>query len=222
MLARAGGARDSALSIDIARAFPDDGIVTRGGRCADLPRGRYTWIVDDVDGGGVEHGPPRCSRSVGVLRDGMPFAGAVYDQVTHWLFTACVGRGAWLNDRPLYAGHGLGSPRALAAADASGDDGGWRWPTMRADGRPGAPSTALRLCHVVVGRVGAVYHAGVSLMEIAGAAPIVLEAGGVLTRADGTPVFPGWPTPALAARVAILAGHPVTYTQALRDVHGGR
>lgn len=208
------------LATDIARAFPDDGIVTGGGRFADFPRGRYTWIVDDADGGG--DGQPGCSRSVGVLRDGMPFAGAVYDRVTRRLFTACVGRGAWLNDRPLYAGRGLRSPRAPIAVDAADDDGGWSWRTMRVDRCRRAGSIALRLCYVAVGDVDAVRDPGVSLMAIAGAAPIVFEAGVVLTRADGTPLFPNWPVPALSARVAILAGNPIIHTQALRDGLGTR
>ena len=160
--------------------------------------------------------------SVGVLRDGMPFAGAVYDPVTRWLFTACVGRGAWLNDRPLYAARALRSPRALIAVDAPRDEALSPWRGIRLDRGRRHGSIALRLCYVAQGGVDAVHDPGVSLIDIAAAAPIVMEAGGVLTSADGTPLFPHWPGPALSARVAIVAGNPTVhraFTEALRGRH---
>jgi myo-inositol-1(or 4)-monophosphatase len=221
-LALTGGALHSARVTEIARTFPDDGIVDGAQQLiGGLPRGRYTWIVDDASGRDkLDRGRPESSVSIGVLRDGLPFVGAVYDGVTRWLFTACVGRGAWLNDRPLYAGRGLRSPRALIAVDAPGDDSPWRWRGMRVDGCHRVGSIALRLCYVALGGVDAVHDPGVSLTDIAGAAPIVTEAGGVLTSDTGAPLFPGWPAPALSARVAILAGNPAIHGQALRDVLG--
>src|SRR5438270_834653 len=54
----------------------------------------------------------------------------------------------------------------------------------------GAGSTALHLCYVALGAVDFVHDDGASLADIAGAAPVLLEAGGVLTTDDGVPVFP--------------------------------
>jgi myo-inositol-1(or 4)-monophosphatase len=223
-LAVTGRALYTAPVTEIARAFPDDGIVQgEEGLTGGIPRGRYTWIVDHARGADeLQHGPPGSAVSVGVLRDGMPFAGAVYDEVTRWLFMACVGRGAWLNDRPLYAGRGLRAPRALIAVDAPGAGGPWPWRGLRVDGCRRAGSMALRLCYVALGGVDAVHDPGVSLMDIAGAAPVVTEAGGVLTSETGAPLFPDWPAPTLSARVAILAGNPAIHRQALRDAVGAR
>jgi fructose-1,6-bisphosphatase/inositol monophosphatase family enzyme len=84
---------------------------------------------------------------------------------------------------------------------------------MRAAACPDEPtavaSPALALCYVALGDLDVVHERSVSLMDIAGAAPIVLEAGGVLASESGAPLFPGWPAPALSRSVAILAGRPI-------------
>src|SRR5262249_45818335 len=51
-------------------------------------------------------------------------------------------------------------------------------------------STALHLCYVALGALAVVHDHGASLWDIAGAAPIVLEAGGRLTTAAGDELFP--------------------------------
>jgi fructose-1,6-bisphosphatase/inositol monophosphatase family enzyme len=129
----------------------------------------------------------------------MPFAGAVYDPAACWLFTACAGRGAWLNDRPLYAG-----------AD------------IPVEPRRRRPSIALRLCAVALGGRGVIHERDASLMDVAGAAAIVMEAGAVLTSASGEPLFPHWPAAAPSMRIALVAGHPACHQEALRGVVGRR
>ena len=89
----------------IAATFPDDAVV---GAEPGQPGGRshalHAWVVAP---GGAAHsgglGLPGFAVSIGVLRSGLPFVGAVYDPLARWLFTACAGRGAWLNERPLQA-----------------------------------------------------------------------------------------------------------------------
>ncbi len=67
-----------ALGREIARAFPTDGFVGEEGPIGE-PRGeaRYAWILDPIDGtNNFARGMPGFAVSVGVLRDGLPFAGA--------------------------------------------------------------------------------------------------------------------------------------------------
>src|SRR5262249_45608288 len=52
-------------------------------------------------------------------------------------------------------------------------------------------STALHLCYVAMGALDVVHDHRSTLWDVAGAAPIVLEAGAVLTQADRSPLFPG-------------------------------
>jgi hypothetical protein len=49
-----------------------------------------------------------------------------------------------------------------------------------------------------------------------------MEAGGVLSSADGAPLFPAWPALSLSGRVDIVAGNPAVhraFTERLPDCH---
>src|ERR671923_113025 len=72
------------LGREIARLFPTDGLVGEEGPIGEArPRARYAWVLDPIDGtNNFARGLPGFAVSVGVLRDGMPFAGAVYDPLS--------------------------------------------------------------------------------------------------------------------------------------------
>ena len=160
----------------------------------------------------------------GVLRDGMPFAGAVYDPVARWLFTGCAGRGAWLNDRPLrvrsqpLAGDSFFAIRTPCEGGVPEYVESWlRRYRVRRFG-----STALHLCYVALGGLDFVHDDRASLWDVAGAAPVVLEAGGVLTTDEGAAVFPVSAAQSAGAPIALLAGHPASHADAVRDVRAAR
>jgi myo-inositol-1(or 4)-monophosphatase len=210
------------LATGIAHDFPDDAVVGEEGPAAE---GRsetlYSWIVDAGDGArGFERGLPGFSVSVGVLRNRQPFAGAVYDPITRWLFTACAGRGAWLNDRPLRTRpSALSQGSTFAIRTPLGDgvprfvDDWLRRYRLRQFG-----SAALHLCYVALGALDLVYDHRAPLADIAGAVPILLEAGGVLTTVGGEPLFPATATQLAGAPVGFVAGNPASHAQALGDV----
>jgi fructose-1,6-bisphosphatase/inositol monophosphatase family enzyme len=56
------------------------------------------------------------------------------------------------------------------------------------------------------------------LADLAGAAAVVLEAGGVLTGVHGTPVFPGTREQLSGDPMAILAGNRESHADALADI----
>jgi myo-inositol-1(or 4)-monophosphatase len=210
------------LAAEIQRAFPDDAIIGEEAGLSTGPRHAiYRWVLDPVDGtNNFARGLPGFSVSIGVLRNGMPFAGAVYDPITRWLFAACAGRGAWLNDRPLRTSPAPLSAGSLIAVRTPFEDGippfveDWlRRHRLRRFG-----STALQLCYAAMGGLDLVYDHRASLWDIAGAAPVLLEAGGVLTLADGMPLFPVTAARRDSAPVALLAGNPTSHAQALADV----
>jgi len=215
-----------ALGSEIARLFPTDGLVGEEGPIGDSSRqARYAWILDPIDGtNNFVRGMPGFAVSVGVLRDRMPFAGGVYDPVARWLFTACAGRGAWLNDRPLRVrvepgpGGPVFSVRSPCESGVPDFIDGWlRRHRLRRFG-----STALHLCYVALGGLDFVHDDRASLWDIAGAVPVLLEAGGVLTTDDGAPVFPITTAQAAGEPIALLAGHPASHAAALRDVRASR
>jgi hypothetical protein len=53
---------------------------------------------------------------------------------------------------------------------------------------------------------------------VAGAAAVVLEAGGVLTLDGGEPLFPATAAQLAGAPLAVLAGNRTSHSQALADL----
>ena len=210
------------LATEIARAFPDDAVVGEEGQLED-GRGEalYSWVLDPIDGtNNFGRGLPGFAVSIGVLRNRQPFAGAVYDPLTRWLFTACAGRGAWLNDWPLRTRPVPLSRSSLVSIRSPLEHGvppfveEWlRRYRLRRFG-----STALHLCYVALGALDLVHDHRASVWDIAGAAPVLLEAGGVLTGVDGGPLFPSTPAQMAGASLAFVAGNPASHGQALADV----
>jgi myo-inositol-1(or 4)-monophosphatase len=210
------------LAAEIARAFPNDSVIgEEGTHTAPVHPALYAWVIDPVDGtNNFGRGLPGFAVSIGVLRNGVPFAGAVYDPIARWLFTACAGRGAWLNDRPLHAGMAPLSSSSLIAIRTPLEDGPppyveeWlRRYRLRRFG-----STALHLCYVAMGTLDFVHDHRTTLWHLAGAAPVVLEAGAVLTQADGSPLFPASAAQVVGEPITLLAGNRTTHAQAVADV----
>jgi myo-inositol-1(or 4)-monophosphatase len=215
------------LGREIARLFPGDGLLGADAVFEEPARsqGRYAWVLGPLDDtGNFARGMPGFAVSIGVLRGGMPFAGAVYDPVARWLFTGCAGRGAWLNDRPLRAGGDPGTGTSLFAARTPWAGGvpeyvdGW----MRRYGVRRFGSTALHLCYVALGGLDFVHDDRASLRDIAGAAPVLLEAGGLLTSEAGAPLFPLTRAHVGGAAISLLAGHARAHADAVRDVRSAR
>jgi myo-inositol-1(or 4)-monophosphatase len=211
------------LGSEIARLFPGDGLVGDEPTFDDGIRSsaRYAWVLGPLDDtGNFARGMPGFTVSIGVLRGRMPFAGAVYDPVARWLFSGCVGRGAWLNDRPLRVPGEAATGTALFAARTPWVDGVpeyvEQW--MRRYGVRRFGSTALHLCYVALGGLDFVHDDRAALCDIAGAAPVLLEAGALLTDAAGEPLFPLAASQGAATPIAFLAGHPRAHADALRDL----
>jgi len=79
-------------------------------------------------------------------------------------------------------------------------------------------STALQLCYVAAGALAFVHDHHASLWDIAGAAAVVGEAGGVLTAADGGTLFPIDPHTYGGEPITFLAGDPTGHRGSLDDI----
>jgi fructose-1,6-bisphosphatase/inositol monophosphatase family enzyme len=88
----------------------------------------------------------------------------------------------------------------------------------RRAGHPAPRSTALHLCYAATGALAFVHDARATLWDIAGAAPVLIEAGGLLTSERGRPIFPLDPDGYRGESIAFLAGDPLAHDQALRDL----
>ena len=185
----------------LTEAFPSHGIFGEEGTRQGLDS-EYRWYVDPLDGTtNFAHGfPVFCvslgleHRPSGTVGDGTLLAAVLYDPLRDELFVAERGRGAYLNGRKIQVSQ---TPRLSEALLATGFPSKSRHQnpnphfyhefTMRSHGVRRAGSAALDLAYVAAGRMDAYWEFRLNPWDTAAGALLVLEAGGTLTRFDGTP-----------------------------------
>lgn len=153
------------------------------------------FVVDPLDGTtNYLHGYPEYAVSIGVVDDRELLAAVVHNAVNGEEFTALAAHGAWRNGEPIRVS-AIGEPhRALV---------GTGFPFRNLDllpryqeqfaamvsatsGLRRAGSAALDLCDVACGRLDAFWELSLAPWDIAAGMLIIREAGGVVTRLDGT------------------------------------
>ncbi len=87
---------------DLLKARPGYGFVGEEGGTRDGSDKSNTWIVDPLDGTtNFLHGIPQFAISIGLQREGVMFAGVIYNPANDELYIAERGKGAFLNDQRL-------------------------------------------------------------------------------------------------------------------------
>ncbi|KKW02452.1 MAG: Inositol-phosphate phosphatase [Parcubacteria group bacterium GW2011_GWC2_49_9] len=82
---------------EVMSHFPRHGVLSEEGDTTQL-NSEYLWLCDPVDGTlPFAHGVPTCAFSLGLVRDGVPVAGVIYDPFIDRLYYAEKGTGATLN-----------------------------------------------------------------------------------------------------------------------------
>ena len=175
--------------------FPDHDIVTEE---TQLERrgSRYVWFVDPLDGTtNYAHGYPCFCASVAATCDGEVVAGAVYEPLRGELFTAERGAGAHLNGRRLRVSQSSELLQSLLVTgfpyDLRDDLVGKLklfnrfMGVARAIRRDGA--AALDLAHLAAGRIDAFWEERLQPWDMLAAQLMIEEAGGRVTRYDGSP-----------------------------------
>jgi myo-inositol-1(or 4)-monophosphatase len=187
-----------------------------------LRPGVPTWIVDPLDGtANYVHDVPAYCVSVGLAADGHLVAGAIYDPRQGEMFSAATGLGSTLNGRPIRVSAVSEIRSALLATGFPPDPQCqernlhyWRVFAYRSQALRRTGSTALNLAYVAAGRFDGYWAYDNWAWDIAAGAVLVNEAGGVVTRADGSPLDPFRPdivaaNPAVhAAMIDSLAASP--------------
>lgn len=177
--------------------YPGHGIVAEEGHRVE-ERGDYLWYVDPLDGTtNFAHGVAHFSVSIGVFSksENRVVAGVVYDPCRGELFSAFAGGGAFLDGEGIRVSASADLSRSLVATgfpydkNVSKDNNLAQFsrilPRVQCVRRFG--SAALDLCYVAAGRFDAYWEMKVSPWDIAAGCLIAEEAGGVVTKFDGTP-----------------------------------
>ena len=194
----------------LRRRFPDDDVFSEEMESGSLIRkGRHSWVLDPIDGtNNYATGFPHCAISLGLLRDGFPIHGIIYDHARRTLFHGGPGAGLFANGSPLprpTADQALGfiglhsasgQPRA---EELGGVLNAWK---IRALG-----SAALHLAYTATGFLRGAVDYKTRVWDIAAACALCDTAGIEIRFLDGSP-FPLREFSPDMPRVRYCAGPP--------------
>lgn len=185
------------------KIFPDHGIYGEEGTRSGL-ESEYRWYIDPLDGTtNFAHGFPVFCVSMGLERrarsssrseDGEIVAGVIFDPTRDELFTAEKGKGAYLNGTRIHVSRTRVLAEALVATGFPSHKRHenpnihfYQQFTLRSHGVRRAGSAALDLAYTACGRFDAYWEFNLNAWDTAAGALLVTEAGGTMTRYDGSP-----------------------------------
>jgi myo-inositol-1(or 4)-monophosphatase len=159
----------------------------------------YRWYVDPLDGTtNFAHGYPVFCVSMGLEHrsgaEAKRVAAVVYDPTRDELFSAELGKGAQLNGKPIHVSKATQLKECLVATGFPSHKRHknpnihfYHQITLRTHGVRRAGSAALDLCNVASGRFDGFWEFNLNSWDTAAGVLIVEEAGGKVTRFDGSP-----------------------------------
>jgi len=156
----------------------------------------YAFIVDPIDGTTNFIKDYHISAiSVGLLKDGEQFLGAVYNPYLDELFTAVKGEGAYLNGQPIHVSNQplsngvvlFGTAPYYEELNRKSFDMAYEYFKQALDIRRSG-SAALDLCSIASGRAELYFELRLSPWDYAAGSLIVTEAGGIVTTVEGEPI----------------------------------
>ena len=153
----------------------------------------YRWYLDPLDGTtNFAHGFPVFCVSMGLEHKGRRIAGIVYDPTRDEMFSAELGRGAYLNDQPIHVSKTAKLSESLVATGFPSHKRHqnpnihfYHQITLRSHGVRRAGSAALDLCYVACGRFDGFWEFNLNPWDTAAGVLIVEEAGGRVTDYEG-------------------------------------
>jgi myo-inositol-1(or 4)-monophosphatase len=183
---------------ELRRRFPSHQIVGEEGGAYRVGEVQSTardflWHIDPLDGTvNFAHRFPMFCVSLGLLIDGVPSLGVVYNPITDEMFAAARGAGATRNGSPIHVSATPVLNRALVITGFSYDthtsDSNMKnflgfQRSAQATRRIG--SAALNLCYTAAGQMDGHWEMKVKPHDIAAGIVLVREAGGTVTDFDG-------------------------------------
>jgi myo-inositol-1(or 4)-monophosphatase len=180
----------------LRRHVPDHSILAEESGQLGNTTNQYLWAIDPLDGTtNYAHQYPFASASVGLLIDGVPQVGAIFDPFHNELFRAAKGLGATRNRRPIKVSQTFELSKSLLVSGFAYDrrettDNNYAefcHLTHLTQGVRRSGSASLDLAHVACGRLDGYWERGLSPWDVAAGVVIVEEAGGTITAYDRSP-----------------------------------
>ncbi len=195
LVTEADRASEKLIAGHLRARWPEYGIVGEEGTRTD-PGAEYRWYVDPLDGTtNFAHGYPVFCVSIALVhKDAELLAGVLYDPTRDEMFSAERGRGATLNGKPIQVSQtkrlsesllGTGFPSHKRHLNPNIHF--YHQITLRSHGVRRAGSAALDLANTACGRYDGFWEFNLNPWDTAAGALLVLEAGGRVTRFDGSP-----------------------------------
>jgi myo-inositol-1(or 4)-monophosphatase len=151
------------------------------------------WVIDPLDGTtNYAHQYPFSAVSIGLLVNGLPTLGVIFDPFHQELFRAATGLGATRNRQPIQVSTTNQLADSLLVTGFAydrreTDDHNYRefcYLTHITQGVRRGGSAAIDLAYVACGRLDGYWERGLSPWDLAAGVVIVREAGGLVTAYD--------------------------------------
>ncbi|HEX4946456.1 MAG TPA: inositol monophosphatase family protein [Blastocatellia bacterium] len=179
----------------IAAAYPAHRIIAEESGISHHEEADYCWIIDPLDGTtNFAHGLPCYSVSIGLEHKGEMIAGVIYDPSHEELFVVERGAGAMLNGEKIRVSEVADLEKALLVTGFPYDVRerlsfympAWEAFLCQAQGVRRLGSAAIDLAYVACGRLDGFWEWGLNPWDCAAGWLLIEEAGGKLTKTDGS------------------------------------
>lgn len=183
----------------IMQNFPDHGIVAEEGKSGSIfkqpPRGENDiwWVVDPIDGtNNFAQRIMNFAVSIGVIHQGRPVLGIVFEPSTDSMFTAALGAPPQYNGVRIEANNNDIALFETIGIESLFVDGVPPWITylMKTLRCRGLGTTAMHLAYVAKGSFIAAAVQRPKLWDITAGAFLVESAGGIVTDWKGSQIWP--------------------------------
>ncbi len=195
LVTEADRASEQAVLAVLQRHFPNHAILAEeSGQLGQLDS-EFLWAIDPLDGTtNYAHQYPAVAVSIGLLINGVPHIGVVYNPIRDELFRAATGLGASLNRRPIQVSKTAELRQSLLVTGFAYDrtqtpDNNYAefcHLTQITQGVRRAGSAALDLADVACGRLDGYWERGLCPWDLAAGVVLVREAGGIVSAYDQT------------------------------------
>lgn len=179
------------------RHLPDHKILAEESGALGNADSEYLWAIDPLDGTtNYAHGFPIAATSVGLMINGVPSVGAVYNPFSDELFRAAKGLGATCNRRPIQVSQTTELTKSLLITGFAYDrretvDNNYAefcHLTHLTQGVRRLGCASMDLAAVACGRLDGYWERGIQPWDMAAGIVILEEAGGKVTAYDGSPL----------------------------------
>ena len=178
------------------------------------------WYIDPLDGTvNYAHGIPIFAVSIAYAEGGQVRLGVVYEPMRDECFSAELGKGAWLNGKPIRVSENTDLDHALLVTGFAYDVRTnpynnldlFNYFMLRSRGVRRMGSAAVDLGYVAAGRFDGYWEIKLETYDIAAGGLIASEAGAQVTNIAGEKDY-------LSAPVSVLAANPAIHRKMLAEL----